>query len=238
MKYLSLISLLLLSACVKAPNIIVNKGAVYGVLSADSHTAIKQKMSDEQDTTSDYSTGSKRDSSQHSKVDYSQLDELYVGLVLPAYTKQQHRLIIYPDKIRPSSLALSPGDELQIKNQSSQAQDLFISEINGEGFQSLSVIQAGQSAIFTVKLEGDLELLAESNTKESVILFSKKNMWTQKVSSGDQYQFEHLTPGDYPLIFWYWRLGKIEQIVTIKQQENVRIDTVLSVDRIIGGQAN
>mgnify|MGYP000058185640 FL=1 len=234
MKYLFLFSVLLISSCVNAPKIIADKGAVYGMISADVHPAFKKKMLNNSNSFSGYSeAGVEGGNNQDKMIDYSQLNELYVGLVLPDYRPQQHQLVAYREKMSLRSLALSIGDELYIHNKSATVQNFFVSEIGGEGFQSFSALEVGQSAHFTVKLAGNLELLSEENDQLKTILFSKKNMRTKKLSSGQTYQFENLKPGLYRLIFWYWRLGKIEQTISIKSQENLRIDKTLTVDSVM-----
>jgi len=75
--------------------------------------------------------------------------------------------------------------------------------------------------------------LSEDNDALKTVVFAKKNMLTKRLASGDHYQFEHLEPGTYPLIFWYWRLGKIQQTVQIQAEQNTRVDKTLTVDNII-----
>ena len=58
-------------------------------------------------------------------------------------------------------------------------------------------------------------------------------MLSKQLSSGQAYQFELLNPGDYQLIFWYWRLGKIQQAIHINGQENIHIDKTLTVDSVM-----
>lgn len=58
-------------------------------------------------------------------------------------------------------------------------------------------------------------------------------MLAKRMSSGEHYQFDKLEPGSYQLIFWYWRLGKIQQTVHIQAEENSRVDKTLTVDSVI-----
>jgi len=234
MKYLFLFSVLLLSSCVNSPKIIANKGAVYGVFSADAHPDFKKKILNDSKSSSRYvKKGKKGINYQDNMVDYSNLKELYVGLISTDYKPQQHSLFANPEQMLPGSLALSIGDRLHIHNNTSSTQNFFISEIGGEGFQSFPELKAGQNAHFTLELVGDLELLSEDNDKLKTILFSKKNMLTKQLHSGQGYQFENLNPGIYQLIFWYWRLGKIEQSIIIKAEKNLNIDKTLTVESVM-----
>ena len=78
-----------------------------------------------------------------------------------------------------------------------------------------------------------LELLSENDANLKASLFARKNMLVKRLKNGETYQFENLNPGQYTLIFWYWRLGKIEQKIDVKAGESVRIDKTLSVDSIM-----
>jgi len=234
MKYLFLLTALLLFSCTHTPEIIVDKGAVFGVLSSDAHPSFTNKIRDKSSSADDYRDENSQGVIYHDNmVNYSQLNELYVGLVLPYYTPREHHLFAEPEKMSPSSLALSSGDMLKIQNNTSSTQHFFISDIEGEGFQSFPELQAGQNAYFTVNIEGNLELLSEDNDALKVVLFSKKNMLTKKLFSGQRYQFENLPPDSYQLIFWYWRLGKIEKTIRIEAQKNIRVDETLTVDSVM-----
>lgn len=236
MKYLYLLTLLLLGGCVHEPKIIAGKGAVYGVLSADAHPEFKKKMEDANNNTSS-SYGYKADQGidyKNDMVNYSNLKALYVGLVTPDHRPQQHHLFAKPTGISPYSLALSPDDTLHIHNNTPNTQHFFITETLGKaGFQSFPALKAGEEATFTVKLEGNLELLSDDNDNLKTHLFSKKNMQSKLRSSGEYYQFEHLNPGDYQLIFWYWRLGDIQQSIRINPQENLQVNKVLTVKSVM-----
>ncbi|MBL6987874.1 MAG: hypothetical protein ISR72_12730 [Methylobacter sp.] len=241
MKYLFLLSVLILSACVNAPKIISGKGSVYGVLSADSHSAFNKKMNDNQDITSIYgemqTTGIKY---QSDMVDYAKLDELYVGLIQASLPPQQHQITATTKGMSRKSIALATGDTLLIRNNTNQIQNFFIAEtsVTGENIQTFPGLATGASASYKVELEGDLELLSEDNEALKTVLFSKKNMLTKRVNSGDSFQFENLAPGSYQLIFWYWRLGKIQQTIQVKSDENTRVDKILTVDNVINAYLN
>lgn len=235
MNYLFLLAVLILSSCADAPKLMPGKGSVYGVLSADSHPSFTKKQENEQGSGNVYNetkaTGTKY---QEDMINYAKLDELYVGLVQPRWSPQQHQLTATAEGISPKSLALAVGDTIQLRNNTPQTQHFFVAETSaGQGVQTFSSLAAGATANYQIDLEGDLELLSEDNDKLKTVLFSKKNLLAKRVSSGGSYQFENLEPGSYQLVFWYWRLGKIQQTVQVRAGENVRVDRVLTVDSVI-----
>lgn len=239
MNYLFLLAILMLTSCANAPDVIPGKGGIYGRLSADSHPAFNRKLESAQGSGSMYgemqASGVKY---QDNMVNYTQLDELYVGLVEPKLPPQQHQLTATPDGMSRKSLALAVGDTIQLRNNTAQSQHFYVVETpeTGEGIQTFPVLAAGASANYKIDLEGDLELLSEDDERLKTLLFAKKNMLTLRVSSGDSYQFGNLDPGSYQLIFWYWRLGKIRQVVQVRAEENSRVDQTLTVDSVINAR--
>jgi hypothetical protein len=235
MNYLFLLAVLILPSCADVPKVMPGKGGVYGVLSADSHPSFTKKQESDQGSGSIY--GEMRAAGvkyQDDMVNYAKLDELYVGLVQPGLSPQQHQVTATAEGMSPKSLALAVGDTIQLRNNTQQAQHFFVAETSaGEGVQTFPSLAAGASASYKVELEGDLELLSEDNDRLKAVLFSKKNLLAKRVSSGDRYQFENLDPGSYQLVFWYWRLGKIQQTVQVRAEENSRVDKVLTVDSVI-----
>lgn len=236
MKYLLLLTVLILSACVNAPKIIKGKGGVYGQLSADSHPLFNRKLESDQNSGSIYgemkATGVKY---QDNMVNYARLDELYVGLIQANLPSQQHQLTANKDGMSPRAIALAVGDTIVLRNNTQQNQAFFVAETSKTdgNVQAFPRLAAGATASYVIELEGDLELLSEDNEALKTAIFSKKNMRTQRVSSGGNYQFDNLDPGSYRLIFWYWRLGKIQQTIRILVEENLRVDKTLTVDSVI-----
>lgn len=238
MKHLFLLSVLVLTACsMKAPQVAADKGAVYGVLMADAHSEFKAKQQQLSVSSSDPYATTKETNIIHQDnlVNYAVLDDLYVGLVVPTLSVQQHTLHVSAQGISPRSVALATGDILQVYNDTTLSQTFFVTQTpdSGDGIQSFPSLAAGSSANYTIQLVGNLELQSENNDHLKANLFSRKNMLTKRLSSGGTYQFENLNPGQYSLIFWYWRLGKIEQQIQIKQGESIRVDKTLSVDNIM-----
>lgn len=236
MKALFLLSTLLLAVCsAQAPRVTADKGAVYGALTAQANSAFREKHSQSgagsvYDTDNGTGIVYKDD-----MVNYPALDELYVGLVVPVLSPQQHSVHVSTQGMSPRSLALAEGDMLQIFNDTGRQQTFFITQTSdtGEGIQSFPVLAAGSSANYPVQLAGSLELLSEDDPNLKASLFSRKNMTVKRLKSGETYQFENLNPGQYELIFWYWRLGKMTQKIEVKAGESIRVDKTLSVDSIM-----
>lgn len=236
MKYLFLLSVLILPACADAPKVIKGKGGVYGMVSADSHPAFNKKLESDSGSDSIYremkAAGVKY---QDDMVNYAKLDELYVGLIQANLSPQQHQLTATAGGLSRKSIALAAGDTLQIRNNTNRSQNFFVAETSDTGgsIQTFPSLAVGATANYKIELEGDLELLSEDDKALKTVIFSKKNMLTKRVSSGDSYQFDNLNPGNYQLIFWFWRLGKMQQTIQIQMEENIRVDKVLTVDSVI-----
>ncbi len=234
MKKLFLLSALLLAACSTGPEIVSGKGAIYGVLSADAHKEFRKKA-DSGSSAGPYGSPKSGIVYKDNMMNYSKLDDLYVGLVQPEFKLRQHRLFARESGMSKKSLALALGDELHIHNNTAQPQNFFITTASDEAFQSFPELAAGDNASYKVNLEGELELLSEDSEALKMALFVKKNMQTRRVRSGGKYQFEQLSPGMYSLVFWHWRLGKIRQDVQVQAGENTRVDGTLSIDRVMQG---
>lgn len=233
MRVLFLFSTLCLAACstVQAPLVAADKSAVYGVLTAQSNSIFREKRQE-----SAYDSGSATDIVyKDNMVNYPALDELYVGLVVPDLSPQQHTIHVNSQGMSPRSLALAVGDVLHVYNDTGRTQTFFISQTpdNGSGIQSFPALKAGSSADYPVQLAGSLELLLEDDVNLKASLFARKNLSVKRLKSGETYQFENLNPGQYQLIFWYWRLGKIEHQIEAKAGESVRVDKTLSVDSVM-----
>jgi hypothetical protein len=172
---------------------------------------------------------------QDNMVNYAQLDDLYVGLIQAHLAPQQHQLTANNDGMSPKAIALAVGDTVLIHNNTQQAQNFFVAETVAETgkVQAFPSLAAGAKASYKIDLEGDLALLSEDNGILKTAVLAQKNMQALRVSSGGSYQFSNLNPGTYPLIFWYWRLGKIQQAIQIQADENLRVDKTLTVDSVI-----
>jgi hypothetical protein len=235
MKYLLLSVVFILSACADAPKVIKGKGSVYGTVSADSHPLFNKKMEHGSANLVYGEIKAAETKYQGNMVNYAKLDELYVGLVQPNLTPVQHQLTATAEGMSRQSIALATGDSMRIQNNTGRNQDFFVAKPSGtdKDIQIFPTLPAGAAATYKIELEGELELLSDDNAALKTAIFAKKNMLVKRVSSGENYQFDNLDPGSYQLIFWYWRLGKIEQTVQIQAEQNIRVDKVLTVDSVI-----
>jgi hypothetical protein len=235
MKYLLLSVVFILSACADAPKVVKGKGGVYGMVSADSHPLFNNKMEHDSGSSIYGEMKAAGIKYQDNMVNYAQLDELYVGLVQANLPPQEHQLTATAEGMSRQSMALATGDSIRIQNNSGRNQDFFVAKPSGtdKDIQVFPMLPPGATATYKIELEGDLELLSDNNAALKTAIFAKKNMLVKRVSSGENYQFDNLDPGSYRLIFWYWRLGKIEQTVQIQAEQTIRVDKVLTVDSVI-----
>ena len=233
-KTLVLISIItFITSCSSAPEINPGKGAVYGIISAESHKAILAKASKENDGI--YSgLGGLIFTDQ--MVNYPKLKELFVCLLDPSFTDGNDHLLVATDEgMSPKSLAVGKGDRLTIQNDSSDTLTFFLAGKEDE-IQIFSPINTGERSSLVLEFEGDLELGSDENESMQTPLLSRKGLVGQQHSSGEQYVFENLNPGQYKILFWFWRLGLIEKNIIIKAGENIELNQILSVDKILGSK--
>lgn len=230
---------LVLAACASAPEIIQGKGNIYGTLSADVHPLWAKKQQNIGAANAIYGE-SDMDKAlfKDNMVNYDKLDELYVGLIQSNYVPRQHRLMVTVNGMSSRSLALAPGDMVQMVNHTAQSHHFYLVKADSanDQIQTCPVLEPGATVSFLVEMEGNLVLQSEDNEQLQVAFLSQKNLLTQRVSSGNQYQFNQLEPGYHQLIFWFWRLGKIQKSVMVSANQNTRVDKVLTVDSVLRNQ--
>ncbi len=230
---LSFLALFILSACASGPAVVPGKGAVYGAISADSHKDIIAKA--EKNADGLYLEKGEVVFTQQ-MINYHQLKELYVCLLDPSFSGgNDHLLIADNDNMSQRSLAIARGDKLWVQNNTSKTLTFYLAG-QGDDIQVYSPIKPGERSVITVEQEGNLELGSDENEKLVTSLISRANLKSQKHSSGEQYSFENLEPGSYKIIFWFWRLGYIEKNIIIKAGENIELNQVLSVDKIMASK--
>jgi hypothetical protein len=222
-----------LSACSSAPEIVPGKGALYGTISAKSHKDIIAKAS--KDDGSVYSNNGQI-VFEKGMVNYNQLKELYVCLIDRSYNGgKDHLLIADDDKMSHRSLAIAKGDRLWVQNNSSKTLTFFLAG-QDDSIQVYSSVNPGKRSVIEVEQEGVLELGSDENETLITTLISRTGLISQMHSSGDEYLFENLDPGQYKILFWFWRLGFIEKNITIRTGENIKLNQVLSVDKIMANK--
>lgn len=219
--------------CASGPAIVPGKGAVYGTISAQSHKDVIAKASKKGGGL--YSDKGKVVFTKQ-MVNYDQLKELYVCLLNTSFAGgKDHLLIADKEKMSQRSMAIAKGDRLWVQNNSSQVLTFFLAG-QGDDIQVYSPIKPGERSVITIAQEGTLELGSDENEALMTTLFSRTGLMSQKHSSGETYSFEKLDPGQYKILFWYWRLGSIERNLVIKAGENIELNQVLSVDKIMASK--
>lgn len=231
---LSLAWMTLLSGCAGPPEIVPGKGAIYGIVSANSHKAIVAKAA-----TGEHPYLGTEDGvmfyDEH-MVNYYDLEELYVCLIDPTYSGgREHVLVADATGMSLRSLVMAEGDRLRIRNHTSRTQSFFLSDLEKtkEGIQIFSPLSPGAERVFSITLKGDLELSSEEDERLITSILSRKGLRGRRYSSGSLYAFERLAPGKYDVLFWFWRLGSIQHQVHVQAGRNIRLDETLSVDKII-----
>lgn len=222
--------LIIFASCSSAPEITPGKGTIYGTISAESHKDIIAKASKDNDG---FYGGDGKVVFNEQMVNYEKLKELFVCVLDPAFLGgNDHLLMASNEKISQRSLAIAKGDRLWVQNNSSKTLTFFIAGV-GDDIQVYSPTKPGERSVITVQQEGELELGSDENESLMTTLLSRKGLVGQQHSSGDKYSVENLNPGQYKIIFWFWRLGFVEKTIFIKAGENIELNQILSVDKIM-----
>lgn len=230
MKILSFIfvSVFLASCAAQSPAITKGKGVVYGTLKAQSHSQFLEKVSKE-NSDHFYEDLDLDDT----MINYPKLKGLYAGIINPSYNGgKTYKVVAQKNGIFPRSIALSPGDKLSIRNSTGAVLSFFLADSN-ETFQDLSKISAGETKSFIVQVQGNLELNTDENENLKVFILSEKGLMAQKLTSGESYAFENLEPGNYKMVFWFWRLGKVVRQIQIESGQKTMLNELLSVNSVI-----
>jgi hypothetical protein len=230
----TILILIFLSACSSAPEIVPGKGAIYGIISAESHKDIIAKAS-KADDGGVYSNNGQV-VFEKGMVNYHQLKELYVCLINPSFKSvKDHLLIADNGKMSHRSLVIARGDRLWVQNNSSKTLTFFLAG-QDDNIQVYSPVKPGERSVIEVEQEGILELGSDEDESLITTLFSREGLISQIHSSGDEYIFKNLDPGQYKILFWFWRLGFIEKNIIINAGENIKLNQVLSVDKIMANK--
>ena len=234
-KFLTTILILIfLSACSSAPEVVPGKGAIYGTISAESHKDIIAKASSKEDGGIYGNNG--QVVFEKGMVNYHQLKELYVCLISSSSKGgKDHLLIADNDRMSHRSLAIARGDKLWVQNNSSKTLTFFLAG-QDDSIQVYSPVKPGERSVIEVEQEGSLELGSDENEALITTLFSRAGLISQIHSSGEEYLFKGLDPVQYEILFWFWRLGFIEKNITIKAGENIKLNQILSVDKIMANK--
>jgi hypothetical protein len=232
-KILLLVLGALLWGCATGPEIVKGKGNIFGQVDARPHKEFLAKA--QSGAPGDYMIrGADKITFTPEMVNYDALDEIYVGLIYPDHIDPtEHVLSIANDRPSLRSILVGQGDVLKVRNNSARTLSFYLIDPASDEIQEYPALRPGQTAELPINLEGSLELGADEDDALIVNILSVKNLVTRQVRSGGLYEFTGLDPGTYDVLFWFWRLGKIERRVVVQSDTNYRIDETLSVDRII-----
>lgn len=232
-KILLLVLVSLLWGCASGPEIVKGKGNIFGQVDARPHKEFLAKAQNGE--TGEYMIhGADKITFTPEMVNYDALDEIYVGLIHPDHINPvEHVLTITNDRPSLRSILVGQGDVLNVRNNSTRTLSFYLIDPASDNIQEYPALRPGQTADLPVNLDGSLELGTDEDDALVVNILSVKNLVSRQVRSGGMYEFTGLDPGTYDVLFWFWRLGKIERRVMVHADHNYRIDETLSVDRII-----
>jgi hypothetical protein len=231
MKFFPIFLILIsLASCSSGPESIPGKGGIFGTITAESHKDIIAKASKDNDG---FYGGDGKVVFTEQMVNYEKLNELFVCVLDPSFLGGNEHLLFAKDKkMSQKSLAIAKGDRLWVQNNSSRTLTFFIAG-EDDNIQVFSPTKPGERSVITVQQVGELELGSDENESLMTTLLSRKGLVGQQHSSGDKYSLGNLSPGQYKIIFWFWRLGFVEKTIYVKAGENIEINQILSVDKIM-----
>jgi hypothetical protein len=173
-------------------------------------------------------------SSDAAAINYQELADIFVVLVHPTWQGGTvHEVELSPYGLDVGVLALAKGDIIRLHNKTDNSYTPYLAGEGDNDIQDFSPMEPGSVSDLVIELTGDLELGLDEDEEELITIVSGIGWKGQRVSSGEHYEFKGLEAGNYSLTFWYWRLGSLDHAVSLKAGQNVEINEVLSVDRII-----
>ena len=217
------------------------KGSVYGNVTARPHKDYVRKAEDRASKNTIVEDPELYGASADGKIVYNdtmvnyELVDVYAILLNPAAKPGKvHEVEAEGDEDqKPRALAVAFGDIIRIKNATSKPLTYFLADINGDSIQEIPLLPPGGSADMTVELVGDLELTTDEDDSLITAVLSREGLQSQRVRSGSTYAFPNMNPGEYDLLFWFWRLGILKRKVTVEAGEHTDVDGVLSVDTVV-----
>ncbi|MBL4690432.1 MAG: hypothetical protein JKY68_03075 [Rhodospirillales bacterium] len=217
------------------------KGSVYGNVTARPHKDYVRKAVDRASKNIIVEDPELYGASADGKIVYNdtmvnyELVDVYAILLNPAAKPGKvHEVEAETDEgLAPQALAVAKGDVIRIENDTPKPLTFFLVDINGDAIQELPTLAPGATADMTVELAGDLELSTDEDERLKAAVLSREGLQSRRIRSGSTYDFRDMPPGEYDLLFWFWRLGALNQKVTIVAGEHTRVNGVLSVDTIV-----
>jgi len=233
---IAILAFVMLNGSFAVPVVAQDTGTIYGRVSTKGHKEVLAKwlsQSIENDEPAAESYGSKN-GLPDGAIDYSNLSGIFVILTDTGYKGGRfHEARVDSDGFWPAALAVSVGDKIRVENKTSNDITVYLAGDGDDDIQEFPVIEEGRSETIVVKLTGDLELGVDELDDEIMSVASGAGWRTKRLSSGDDYEFEDLKAGPYDVVFWFWRLGSIVRKVTLNSGQRLKVDEILSVDRIV-----
>ena len=152
------------------------------------------------------------------RVDYSSLDNIVVWLEPKGGATTRPSAPANPLTIdvatrdatmRPTSV----GQRLVFRNSGTAPRTIY-SVSDGNEFD-LGSIPPGGSGEYAVRSPGPIEVLTDSSSDPTAILYAAPTRWMTLARSGETVSFNDVPPGNYRLVSWHPRLPGSQQNVTL-----------------------
>ncbi len=215
-------------------------GTIHGKIKAKGHKEVLAKWARERDRFQDddapdskYDSPPKGSTLPPGVINYANISSMYVIIEDATYKGGKfHNLVITRNGIVPKALAVAVNDVIRVRNELPEYLNVYIAGDGDDDIIEFPELSEDASETVKVTLSGNLELGVDEDEDLIVPIVSAPGLRTQRVSSGSEYEFEDLNPGQYKVRFWYWRLGSLTHNVDLKPGARVKLDETLSVDRV------
>jgi hypothetical protein len=226
---------LMLAACpsVPKPKLTGGMGAVVGKIETRAHKEMIKKAKSDEGFGGYGPTPDGKIKYSDKMVNYDKLDDIYVGLISPGASPNSATVVTATeDGLIPRAIAIGTGNRIRITNATSTPLTFYVVDPNSDAIEEISPLAPGASGEIPVPMEGLLEIAADERDDMVTAVLSRRGMQVRRVASGKYYSFADLPPGDYRLVFWYWRLGMLERRVLIEADKVAEVNEYLSVDHL------
>jgi hypothetical protein len=167
-------------------------------------------------------------------IDYGAIADIFVILKNESWGGGMvHEVELTSYGLNVEVLALSRGDIIRLHNKTENPYTPYLAGTGDDDIQDFPTIEPGSFEDLQVELTGDLELGLDEDEEEIIIIAAGKGWKSRRLTSGETFEFAGLGAGGYEITFWYWRLGSLEHKISLKTGQQLEVNEVLSVDRII-----
>jgi hypothetical protein len=166
-------------------------------------------------------------------VDYAHLSNIIVWLEPNGAAKAAPPLSLtveLPFKAPTRFLAASVGQELRFHNTSKKAMPVY-SVSDGNDF-SLPAIPAGGTASYTVRSEGQIEVLSDPKQPPVAELYAAPSAYVAATSAGHTVTFRDVPAGGYTVVAWHPRLPGTQATLTLSADQVTRSTVILGVNSL------